>query len=162
MRKILFIDLDGTLIETKSGKTFPESPGDWKIKEGVPEAITGYAPDRVHIVTNQGGIASGFVTREEIEGKLEDVLEAYSALCPGIREWTYDYCPSMDSWDPDRKPNPGMIRKVLDTEKPSALCLMVGDMSDPDWRGTDRLAAEAAGVSYRDIKEFVSAWRRPG
>ena len=30
--KILFSDLDGTIIETKSGATFPKDADDWKIQ----------------------------------------------------------------------------------------------------------------------------------
>lgn len=33
--KILFSDLDGTLIKTKSGKTFPEDASDYEFKKEV-------------------------------------------------------------------------------------------------------------------------------
>lgn len=34
-KKVIFIDLDGTLIDTESGKTFPEGVWDMKLKIGV-------------------------------------------------------------------------------------------------------------------------------
>ena len=59
--KVLFADLDGTLIETASGKTFPEGIWDMKIKFDVLDAIKKLAPDCVFIVSNQGGVEKGFV-----------------------------------------------------------------------------------------------------
>ena len=54
--KILFSDLDGTLIKTKLGKTFPEDASDYEFKKEVIDAITKLAPTCLFIVTNQGGI----------------------------------------------------------------------------------------------------------
>lgn len=34
-KKVIFIDLDGTLIDTESGKTFPEGVWDMKLKMEV-------------------------------------------------------------------------------------------------------------------------------
>lgn len=42
--KLLITDLDGTLIETLSGDTFPKGIWDMKIKLYVFEAIKNYAP----------------------------------------------------------------------------------------------------------------------
>ena len=55
--KILFADLDGTLITTASGKTFPEGIWDMKLRFDVLDAIKKLSPEFVCIVTNQGGIA---------------------------------------------------------------------------------------------------------
>lgn len=54
--KLLITDLDGTLIETLSGDTFPKGIWDMKIKLYVFEAIKNYAPDDILIISNQGGI----------------------------------------------------------------------------------------------------------
>ena len=54
--KLLITDLDGTLIETVSGDTFPKGIWDMKIKLDVFEAIKNYAPDDILIISNQGGI----------------------------------------------------------------------------------------------------------
>ena len=60
--KILFADLDGTLITTASGKTFPEGIWDMKLRFDTLEAIKKLAPKRVFIVSNQGGIEKGYST----------------------------------------------------------------------------------------------------
>lgn len=59
--KILFASLDGTLIDTISGETFPKGIWDMKLKFDVLDKIKELKPDYVFIVTNQGGIEKGFV-----------------------------------------------------------------------------------------------------
>ena len=53
--KILFADLDGTLIKTKSGETFPKGIQDMEIRFDVLDAIKKLNPDYILIVSNQGG-----------------------------------------------------------------------------------------------------------
>ena len=57
-KKVLFIDLDGTLIKTISGKTFPEDITDFRIQLPVLDKIIEKIPNLIYffIVTNQGGI----------------------------------------------------------------------------------------------------------
>ena len=55
-KKILFIDLDGTLIHTASGKTFPEGVWDMKFDFEVLDKIKEYGFKAICIITNQGGI----------------------------------------------------------------------------------------------------------
>lgn len=50
--KVLFCDLDDTLIETLSGKTFPKGIWDMKIKFDVLDAIKQFSPEYVLIVSN--------------------------------------------------------------------------------------------------------------
>ena len=85
--KLLITDLDGTLIETVSGDTFPKGIWDMKIKLDVFEAIKNYAPDDILIISNQGGIEKGFVDREMFEYKfdyisnaLEDYTDVYDTI----------------------------------------------------------------------------------
>lgn len=54
--KVLFCDMDGTLIETVSGETFPKGIWDMKFKFDVLDAIKNLNPKAIFIVTNQGGI----------------------------------------------------------------------------------------------------------
>ena len=54
--KVLFCDMDGTLIETVSGETFPKGIWDMKFKFDVLDAIKNLNPEEIFIVTNQGGI----------------------------------------------------------------------------------------------------------
>lgn len=61
-KKVLFIDLDGTLIKTISGKTFPEDITDFRIQLPVLNKIVEKLPNlkKFFIVTNQGGLKSDF------------------------------------------------------------------------------------------------------
>ncbi len=54
--KILFADLDGTLIKTKSRETFPKGIWDMEFRFEVLDAIKKMQPDYILIVSNQGGI----------------------------------------------------------------------------------------------------------
>ena len=60
-KKILFADLDGTLIETISGEVFPKGIWDMKFRFDVLDAIKKLNPEYILIASNQGGIESGFV-----------------------------------------------------------------------------------------------------
>jgi len=74
--KIASFDLDGTLIQTKSGKKFPINAEDWEWKfSNVPEKLkeleeAGYL---IIIFTNQKGISSGQNTIEDMGEKLEKI-----------------------------------------------------------------------------------------
>ena len=61
-KKVLFIDLDSTLIKTVSGKTFPEDIIDFRIQLPVLNKIVEKLPNlkKFFIVTNQGGLKSDF------------------------------------------------------------------------------------------------------
>ena len=72
--KVLFADLDGTLIETVSGNTFPKGIWDMRIRFDVLDAIKELKPQCVLIVTNQGGIEKGFVNRRNFEFKMEYII----------------------------------------------------------------------------------------
>lgn len=61
--EVIFADLDGTLIDTISGETFPKGIWDMRIKFGVLDKIKEIEPSCLLIVTNQGGIEKGFVNR---------------------------------------------------------------------------------------------------
>lgn len=83
-QKVLLCDLDGTLIETKSGKTFPVDENDWKFKEWIKEAIQEYNPRYIFIISNQGGIVGGFVDEIKFLAKLDTIMDE-------IRTWG-DFC----------------------------------------------------------------------
>lgn len=150
--KVLLCDLDGTLIVTKSGKTFPVDENDWQFKDGVKEAIQNYNPRYIFIVTNQGGIEKGYVGESSFFQKFKTIIE-------NIRTWgdyVVDgvYCTSTDKNSWFRKPNVGMIdyfrndwtqRYNFNNED----ALMIGDME------TDQECAKNAGISYLDVEEFI-------
>lgn len=60
--KILALDLDGTIVKTKSGATFPQDTSDWVFwDEKVPEKLQKWQKKGFNLVifTNQGGISKG-------------------------------------------------------------------------------------------------------
>ena len=67
MNKCILLDRDGVLNEEKGDYVFLES--DFVIPEGVPEGLKMLkaAGFKMVVVTNQGGIAKGLYTREEVK-----------------------------------------------------------------------------------------------
>lgn len=57
--KLLLLDLDGTVRESASGKTFIGQPDDQKLIDGATEAIARYPGWTKIGITNQGGVAAG-------------------------------------------------------------------------------------------------------
>lgn len=159
-KKLLFADLDGTLIKTASGKTFPEDITDFRIRLDVLNKIKQLPNIKyVGIVTNQGGIPQ-YVKRSEFEAKLETIgffLEKYVNRITLTR-----YCGSVNQWDPDRKPNTGMLESasyvVRNDIKDKSEMLMIGDASGKpgNFSGSDKKTAENFGIDYLDVEDFVN------
>ena len=91
---VIFSDLDGTLINTISGGTFPKGIWDMKIRFEVLYKIKEIKPEYLFIVTNQGGIESGFVNAYNFRAKLEYITRAISEYCDCKCYGTY--CSSND------------------------------------------------------------------
>jgi len=160
VKKPVFADLDGTLIETVSGKAFPESVNDWKIKEGVLQALHNYGCTSLHIVTNQGGIEMGFVNREEWFDKINNIIALLHKKMPGVKIY-FDVCTSNDKNNPMRKPNPGMVIKWTPSFYKPSRCIMIGDASGlpGQFSDSDRKCAENANIGYMDIEEFINKYK---
>lgn len=92
--KVLFCDMDGTLIETASGETFPKGIWDMKFKFDVLDAIKNLNPEKIFIVTNQGGIEKGLVLQLSIYVKCKYVNDSIMDYC-GI-DTRFMYCESND------------------------------------------------------------------
>lgn len=173
--KILFADLDGTLIKTASGKTFAEDVTDFRIRKDVLDKIK--CMDELSflvIVTNQGGIPQ-YVSKKDFEAKLWGIsqfIQAYlrktSAFVQNESdvEVYFAYCSSMDKEHPCRKPNPGMLQNFLDGElrfaakwlKDKANMLMIGDASGKEgqFSDSDKKCAENFGIDYLDVEDFLT------
>ena len=84
-KQVLFCDLDGTLIKTVSGKTFPVDVFDFQIRKDVLDKIRERRFAEVVIVTNQGGIPE-YVTEHDFVAKLkciETFIKRYTGV--GVR-----------------------------------------------------------------------------
>ena len=159
--KYLFADLDGTLIETISGKTFAKDKNDWKLKEDVILAIKNYNPDFLFIVSNQGGIEKGFVKVHDFIEKIQSIVKVLQSYIPeaGI---AYRFCASNDRNNPKRKPNIGMIEELFDTYGcKKHQCLMIGDASGKEgqFSDSDKRCAFNADMKYLDVNDFVKKYK---
>ena len=163
--KVIFSDLDGTLIETISGKTFPKGIWDMKIRFDVLDKIKEIKPECLLIVTNQGGIEKGFVNRRNFEFKME-------YLCRSIKEYTeipveYSYCEKNAPTYKYRKPNTGMLdslmykminRGIIENGTETDKMLMIGDASGKDgqFSDSDKKTAENYCIDYMDADDFAN------
>jgi D-glycero-D-manno-heptose 1,7-bisphosphate phosphatase len=166
-RKALFVDLDGTVRSTKTGRPHPVKLWDQRIRDGVKEKLAEYKAKGYAIVgvTNQGGVAYGLLTEDDVK-QINDYLS--TRLLPD----TFDlllYCPyhpkgRVPEYKKDadcRKPKPGMAYEARDTlHLDLSESIMVGDMS------TDEEFAQNAGIgTYSDAGEFfgpdVAPERKP-
>lgn len=162
--KVIFADLDGTLIDTISGEIFPKGIWDMRIKFEILDKIKELKPLALVIVTNQGGIESGFVDRRNFKFKIE-------YICRSIKEYTgvfteYSYCTSNDSNNSFRKPNTGMLETSLFKIKNIWFkqesityddTLMIGDASGKEgqFSDSDKKCAENFGIDYMDVDDFI-------
>ena len=162
-KNILFCDLDGTLIETISGDTFPKGIWDMKLRFDVLDAIKKLNPEYVLIVSNQGGIESGFVDAKKFNAKLVYIVKAIGEYC-GC-ECCAMYCDTNNKSDPYRKPNTKMLETLLDDfvgddfDFIKQKSLMIGDASGKEgqFSDIDKKTAENFGIDYMDVNDFVNA-----
>ena len=162
--KILFCDLDNTLIETLSGETFSKGIWDMKIKFDVLDTIKHISPEYVLIVSNQGGIEAGFVDQQDFQSKIEYISRCIKEYC-GVKCYS-EYCITNDKNDFYRKPNTGMLDHLCevyvgdDFDYIKSVSLMVGDASglEGQFSDSDKKTAENFGIDYLDVSEFINLY----
>ena len=160
--KIIFCDLDGTLIETISGETFPKGIWDMKIKFDVLDAIKKLNPEYILIVSNQGGIESGFADEYDFYAKSEYITCAIKEYC--CCKCYAMHCGTNDKLDPYRKPNTGMLETLIegfvgdDFDYIKQNSLMIGDASGKEgqFSDSDKKTAENFGIDYMDVEDFIN------
>jgi len=163
-KRVLFIDLDGTLIKTISGKTFPEDITDFRIQLPVLDKIVEKLPNLKHffIVTNQGGIGK-FTTENDFQTKLFSI-EHFCDMYFRDRIDTYycsdsNYCTALDKANSSRKPNTGMLEELFNDYGIGFKedCIMIGDASGKpeDFSDSDKKCAENFGIDYIDVRDFL-------
>lgn len=167
--KVLFADLDGTLIETISGETYPKGIWDMRLRFDVLDRIKKLGFEHIYIVTNQGGIKMGFVNEYDFVKKIQYVQFAIKEYLNIQHVW-YDYCPYNDKSCPERKPNVGMLKKafriinmglrftdagIVPLKKED--CIMIGDASGKpnQFSSSDKDTAVNFGIDYIDVEDFV-------
>ena len=160
---IIFSDLDGTLIKTISGETFPKGIWDMKIRFEVLDKIKELKPNFLFIVSNQGGIEKGFVNEYHFCAKLGFIVHSIEEYCDIPVD--YYYCSSNDIGDFNRKPNFGMLQKALSDyllDEYNNLIyyksemIIIGDASGKpgQFSDSDKKTAENFGIDYLDVEDF--------
>ena len=160
---VIYADLDGTLIDTISGKTFPKGIWDMHIRFEVLDKIKEIKPEYLLIVSNQGGIESGFVDAHNFRAKSEYITRAISDYCDC--KCYAMYCETNDKSDQYRKPNTGMLHSILekyvgdDFDYIKQKSLMIGDASGKkgQFSDSDKKTAKNFGIDYIDVNDFVNA-----
>ena len=157
--RLLLLDRDGTLNQS-CGTGPPNHPGEVKLLPGVSVKLHEYASMgwRIVVITNQGGVAFGYMSQEQAYVTHQALLDALpvavdaSYLCPHHPKGTI---PRYAIPCPNRKPSPGAILDALErfSAQPQD-CLFVGDQD------SDREAAIAAGVPFAWASDFFK-WPNP-
>lgn len=139
----LFLDRDGTINRQETGK-YVNRWEDFQFLPGTLEAIRVFKGlfGRVFIVTNQQGIARGFLT-EDILREIHDRMMLTIMLHGGNIHKIY-HCPDLDG-SPCRKPAPGMaLQAQVDYPEISFnRSIVIGDNAE-----TDAAFARNAGIPY--------------
>ena len=159
---VIFSDLDGTLINTISGETFPKGIWDMKIRFNVLDKIKEIKSEYLLIVTNQGSIESGFVNAYNFHTKLEYIIRAISEYCDC--KCFSMYCIHNDKANPHCKPNTRMLEDLLkmyvgnNFDYIKSESLMIGDASGKEgqFSDCDKKTAENFGIDYMDVDDFVN------
>ena len=160
--KIIFFDLDGTLRETASGKTFINEPTDQKAIQGTQKALA-YYQEKGFVcigITNQGGVAAGHKSLQDAIEEQRITLKLFPELaqiyfCPNyggescyqlsqngrIREFKAPQ-PKGHIDVSCRKPGHGMLLIATQDLAEFKDCWMIGD------RPEDQACATAAGVKF--------------
>ena len=159
---VIFSDLDGTLINTISGETFPKGIWDMQIRFEVLDKIKEVKPEYLLIVSNQGGIESGFVDAHDFRAKSEYIARAIREYC-NCKCYAM-YCTTNNKSDSHRKPNIGMLESLLekyvgdDFDYIKQKSLMIGDASGKEgqFSDSDKKTAENFGIDYIDVEDFIN------
>ena len=132
-----------------------------KVRFEVLDKIKEIKPKYLLIVSNQGGIESGFVNSHNFRAKSEYIARAIREYCDC--ECYAMYCTTNDKTDLYRKPNVRMLENLLesyvgdDFDYIKSVSLMIGDASGKEgqFSDSDKKTAENFGIDYMDVDDFV-------
>ena len=162
--KIVFLDLDGTLINTLNNEPFPRGIWDMKLNFKLLYKLRELSPDYIFIVTNQGGIEKGYVDRKHFENKLRYVVDCVTEYMGKGCICKYTYCHTNSKDSNYRKPNTGMLEYSLsnytlnyDYFIDKEYMCMIGDASGKEgqFSDSDKQTAINFGIDYYDVDDFI-------
>ncbi len=144
LQKAVFFDRDGT-INCDEGHYYIYKPEDFVFNPGVIEGMkrlqeAGYL---LFVITNQGGVAKGIYTREDVEKVHRKMCGELAAQ--GVQIAKVYYCPHHESVKTCvcRKPSPYMVNRAIEEFH------------------IDKLNSWFIGDSNRDVECAVAAGVRP-
>lgn len=158
-KRIVFIDMDDTLIKTVSGKAFPLGVYDMILRLDVFAKIKMLAPNAVFIVSNQGGIEAGHVNPTLFQHKFMYVVAALQEFL-GLHTFVAGkFCPTQNPKFEGRKPNTAMLTTMLDEFEQiikdhrfsKEECVYIGDTLI----NTERKTAENFGCDFVPVEDFL-------
>lgn len=158
-KRIMFIDMDDTLIKTTSGKTFPIGVYDMTLRLDVFAKIKAIAPNAVFIVSNQGGIEAGFVNITLFQQKFMYVIASLQEYL-GLHTFVAGkFCPTQDAKFEGRKPNTAMLtsmldefEQILDHKFTKEDCVYIGDTLVD----TEELTAKNFGCDFVPVESLLT------
>ena len=151
-KKIACFDLDGTLINVKSGSQFAKDATDWRLfNKNVPTVLKKFHSEgyKIAIFTNQGGIKSalGGKTAETVRGKVSAFLDHI-----GVPAIVFAATKKDEEF---RKPKPGMWNLLVrshngDIAPDLSQCFYAGDAAgrDGDFIDTDTGKPARADIDF--------------
>jgi bifunctional polynucleotide phosphatase/kinase len=161
--KIAAFDMDGTIIQTKSGAKFAKGSDDWKFTyENVVSTIqslhsSGY---KSIIFSNQGGLTSGKTQLSDLQVKIQDITSQLNVPVEVYLMSAKDNFrkPMTDTWDFMLENN------ELDPETVDQVSFYCGDAAGrskgymsgkpKDFNITDRYFAQNSGVTFMTPEEL--------
>jgi bifunctional polynucleotide phosphatase/kinase len=151
-KQVLFLDLDNTIVRTRSGNVFPRDSGDWTwLYGGMDRALRDVlaAGIGVCVVTNQLGCVLGTEKGRKMTDRVDQILE---------EGWLDLLVLASVKDDEYRKPRPGILPLVsrLVGEVDVSTCLYVGDAAGRagDHSCCDRKWALNVGMRFQTPEEF--------
>ncbi len=158
-KRIVFIDMDDTLIKTTSGKTFPIGVYDMTLRLDIFAKIKAIAPNAVFIVSNQGGIEAGFVNITLFQQKFMYVIASLQEFL-GLHTFVAGkFCPTQDAKFEGRKPNTAMLTSMLDEFEQilghrftKEECVYIGDTLVD----TEELTAKNFGCDFVPVESLLT------
>ena len=151
--KALFIDLDGTVRESKGSEQYPTELEHIKILDHRVEVLEKYKSQGYTIiaVTNQSGVAKGTLTKQ----KVKDLIDHTNSLLENLID-DYHFCPHLPPKDICycRKPQSGMGILMMHKHKLDLKsCIMVGDST------SDKTFADRLQMTYKTPNMFFNVTR---
>ena len=169
--QITAFDLDGTLIDTKSGSKFSRGPTDWKWfnDKVVPKLLELQTP--IVIFTNQGAVVGqktaksyvNFTSKiklilQELEKKGLDMGKLWIFASP--KKSAKYQGPNAHMFEEMRKPRTGMFNQLLKEldSVDRSVSVFVGDAAGRkgDFSDSDKQFAENCGLQFQTPEEFFT------